>query len=166
MSSAGEKPKSKAVGCFLEHEGQFLILQRRPEEHQGGKWGLPAGGVEQGETEKEAVIREVREETGFLIPPAKLEFLREIVFEFPEKITDFFAYRVNLDSKIAVALDSHHQAYAWVTGKECYARDDLIKGVHGTLEKTRYAPNVAHHRDRKKHSNFPRDEIKKSLKNL
>ncbi len=65
MQSAKEKPKSKAVGCFLEHEGRFLILQRRPEEHQGEKWGLP------------------------LIPPEKLEFLQEIVFEFLKKQLTF-----------------------------------------------------------------------------
>lgn len=140
MQNIEEKPKIKAVGCFLEYNGRFLILRRRPEEHQGGKWGLPAGNVEQGETEKEAVIREVREETGFSIPFEKLEFLKEIVVDYPGRIIGFFVYRVNLESKIEVVLESQmHQAYAWVTGKECYARDDLIKGAHKVLEETGYA---------------------------
>ena len=135
-----KKPRSKAAGCFLEHEGRFLIIQRNLEQAQGGKWGLPAGRVEKGETEKSAVVREVSEETGFSIPPGKIEFLQEIIFDFPEKITDFFVYRVNLDSKIEIALDPReHQAYVWITGKECYARDDLIKGLRTTLEKTGYA---------------------------
>lgn len=135
MQNFKEKPKIKVVGCFLEHEGRFLILQRCPEKHQGGKWGLPAGRVKQGETEKDAIIREVHEETGFSIPPGKLEFLKEVVFDFPEKITDFFVYRVGLESKSEVILEpQEHQAYAWVTGKECYARDDLINGVHKLLE--------------------------------
>lgn len=131
----------KAVGCFLEHQGRFLILQRCPEKHQGGKWGLPAGGVEQGETEKEAVIREVREETGFSIPLEKLEFLKEILVDYSGRMIDFFVYRVNLESKFEVLLEpQEHQAYAWVTGKECYARDDLINGVHEILEETVYTP--------------------------
>lgn len=140
MPDAEEKPRIKIAGCFLEYESQFLILHRNPGGRHGGKWGLPAGRVEQGETEKDAVVREVREETGFLIPREKLEFLQKIVFDFPEKIIDFFVYHVNLESKIDVVLESReNQAYAWVTGKECYARDDLIDGVHHTLEKTGYA---------------------------
>lgn len=134
-----EKPKIKTVGCFLEYEGRFLILHRRPEKHQGGKWGLPAGRIEKGETEMNAVIREVREETDFLIPLEKLKFLQKIVFDFPEKINEFFVYRVSLESKIKVILEPlEHQAYSWVTGKECYARNDLINGVHCLLEKTGY----------------------------
>ncbi|MBI5220391.1 MAG: NUDIX domain-containing protein [Candidatus Liptonbacteria bacterium] len=140
MHNIEEKPKIKVAGCFLEHDGRFLILQRCPGKSQGGKWGLPAGRVEQGETERDAVIREIREETGFSIPLEKLEFLQEIVFEFPQKTTDFFVYRVRLGSRFKVSLElQEHQACAWVTGEECYARDDLINGVHGLLEKTGYA---------------------------
>lgn len=140
MLNVEEKPKIKAVGCFLEHQGRFLILHRRPEKHQGGKWGLPAGRVKQGETEKDAVIREVHEETGFLIPLEKFEFLKEILVDYSGRTIDFFVYRVNLESKFEVVLEpEEHQAYAWVTGKECYARDDLINGVHEVLEKTGYA---------------------------
>ncbi len=140
MQNIEEKPNKKAVGCFLEHEGRFLILERRPEKPQGGKWGLPAGGVLQGETEKEAVIREVREETGFSIPSEKLEFLKEVMVDYSGRVVGFFVYCVDLESEIEIILESQeHQAYAWVTGKECYTRTDLIKGVREVLEKTGYA---------------------------
>lgn len=116
-----------------------MILRRAADESQAGKWGIPAGKVEPGETEKEAVIREVREEIGFLIPPEKLEFIRKIPFAFSGKMLDFFAFRVHLASKIEVALNQEHQAYLWTTGKECYARNDLIGGVHRVLEEAGYA---------------------------
>ncbi len=145
MQNFKEKPKKKAVGCFLEYQGRFLILQRRPEKHQGGKWGLPAGGVEQGETEKEAVIREVREETEFLIPSEKPEFLKEVMVDYSRRVIDFFVYRVNLESEIEIVLEpQEHQAYAWVTGKECYARNDLIKGVNTVLEDCLVANSPVH----------------------
>ncbi len=140
MQNVGGKADKKAVGCFLEHDGRFLILQRHPEKPQGGKWGLPAGGVERGETEREAIIREVREETGFLIPPEKLEFLKEIIVDYSGRMVDFFVYRVCLDSKFEAVIElEEHQAYNWVTGKECYARNDLIKGVRKILGETGYA---------------------------
>lgn len=140
MQGLKKKPVNKVAACFLEYEGRFLIFQRSSEAHQAGKWGLPAGKVEPGEAEKDAVIREVREETGFLVPSEKLEFLQEIVFDFSEKVTDFFVYRANLESKINVVFDPReHQAYAWTTGKEFHARNDLMDGVRDTLEKTGYA---------------------------
>jgi len=140
MANVQEKPTVKIAGCFLEYKGRFLILHRNPGGRHGGRWGLPAGKVEQGETENEAVRREVLEETGFLTPFKKFEFLKKITFDFPEKIIYFFVYRVNLESKIKVFLNRReNQDWAWTTGKECYARDDLIDGVRTTLEKTGYA---------------------------
>src|SRR5438876_8699102 len=41
--------------------GEGLLLQRRSDNRL---WGLPGGGVEPGESVTEAVVREVREETG------------------------------------------------------------------------------------------------------
>ncbi len=139
MNSDGEKFKIRVAGCFLEHGGRFLILHRFSHKSQGGKWGLPAGKVEKGETDQDAVIREVAEETGFHISPRRLELLQEIRWDFPEKIVEFVAYRLHLESPIEVTLnENEHQGFAWVTAKECYARDDLMHGVHDLLEKVGY----------------------------
>ncbi len=101
---------------------------------------MPAGKVEKDEADKDAVIREVAEETGFHIPPDQLEFVKEIIWDFPEKIVEFVAYRVNLESPIAVKLnENEHQGFTWVTAKECYGRNDLMHGVHDLLEKVGYA---------------------------
>jgi 8-oxo-dGTP diphosphatase len=141
MKEIKEKPKVKVAGCFLEYDGKFLILLRRDNQHQGGRWGLPAGKVELGETEKEAIIREVREETGFLIPSENLEFLQEVLVDYAARVIDFFVYRIMLESKINVVLEPQvHCDCAWVSGEEYYGRNDLIKGAREILEKTGYAP--------------------------
>jgi 8-oxo-dGTP diphosphatase len=45
--------------------GKLLMLQRSPHAvHGGGKWSVPGGWVDYGELPHEAVIREVKEETG------------------------------------------------------------------------------------------------------
>jgi len=46
-----------------------LLLQRRAD---NGLWGLPGGGVEPGESVTDAVVREVREETGLEVVPLRL----------------------------------------------------------------------------------------------
>jgi 8-oxo-dGTP diphosphatase len=57
-----------AVSAAIFRDGRVLIVRRaRPPAH--GLHSLPGGGVELGETLEEAVIREVREETGLAIAP-------------------------------------------------------------------------------------------------
>ena len=52
--------KEKACGCVvIENEKVLLIKQTK------GHWGLPKGHVEEGETEHETAIREVKEETNY-----------------------------------------------------------------------------------------------------
>ena len=46
-----------------------LLLQRRDD---NGLWGLPGGSVEPGESVSEALVREVREETGLEVVPLRL----------------------------------------------------------------------------------------------
>ena len=46
-----------------------VLLQRRDDT---GHWGLPGGAVEPGESVRQALIREVREETGLEVEPLRL----------------------------------------------------------------------------------------------
>lgn len=51
------------VGAVTRQAGHLLLIQRATEPG-AGRWSLPGGRVEYGETMAEAVVREVREETG------------------------------------------------------------------------------------------------------
>jgi ADP-ribose pyrophosphatase YjhB (NUDIX family) len=50
-------------GLVMSSEGEWLVVKKR---YGGlkGQWSLPAGFVNEGETADEAVVREVKEETG------------------------------------------------------------------------------------------------------
>lgn len=64
-----EKPsvfnaKAEVAGCFVECQGKFLYLQyAHSHPTEGGKWGIPAGKIEEGESPLEGAIRELSEET-------------------------------------------------------------------------------------------------------
>lgn len=49
-----------------------ILLTVRGKPPSEGMWGLPGGAVEVGETVEEALVREVREETGLDVRPLKL----------------------------------------------------------------------------------------------
>ena len=56
------------VAAVIFDDGRVL-LQRRDDT---GRWGLPGGAVEPGESVRSAVIREVLEETGLEVEPIRL----------------------------------------------------------------------------------------------
>ena len=54
-----------ALAALEAPDGRLLITQRSQNESWGaGWWEIPGGGVPAGETSAEAIVREVREETG------------------------------------------------------------------------------------------------------
>ena len=67
-----------AVSAAIFRDGRVLIVRRAQPPAQG-IYTLPGGGVELGETLEEAVMREVREETGLDIEPIKLAGHRQMI---------------------------------------------------------------------------------------
>lgn len=129
----------RTVGCFIEYDGKFVILHRHPEKSQGDTWGLPAGKVDPGETDQEAILREIREETGYVASPSDLEFLGDQVFHFPDLELTFPTFRIKLSKPLDISHNSYeHQAFRWVTPGECYEMPNLIHGFHDLLERVGY----------------------------
>lgn len=60
------------VGGIAHDEGHRLLLVRRANDPGRGLWSLPGGRVETGETDQQAVVREMHEETGLLVEPGPL----------------------------------------------------------------------------------------------
>jgi 8-oxo-dGTP diphosphatase len=75
-----EFPETPLVGVGgVVVEQNRVLLVRRGQEPLKGKWSLPGGLVELGETLQDGVMREVREETGLSVEPVELiEFLDRI----------------------------------------------------------------------------------------
>ncbi|MGW3999431.1 NUDIX hydrolase [Amycolatopsis sp. NPDC004772] len=58
-------------GIVFDPYGRLLLI-RRVNDPGSGQWSLPGGRVEPGETDKEAVVRELSEETGLDVIPGTL----------------------------------------------------------------------------------------------
>jgi 8-oxo-dGTP diphosphatase len=54
----------RVVAAVIAREGKYLITQRRDEAVLAGLWEFPGGKVEPGETDGEALVREVRHRVG------------------------------------------------------------------------------------------------------
>lgn len=59
------------VGGVLVHEGKVLLI-RRGKEPLKGRWVVPGGTVELGESLEAALVREMEEETGLIVRPLEL----------------------------------------------------------------------------------------------
>jgi 8-oxo-dGTP diphosphatase len=60
------------VGAVIRDEKGRLLLIKRGHEPGAGLWSLPGGRIEPGETDAEALVREMREETGLEVEPGPL----------------------------------------------------------------------------------------------
>lgn len=88
-------------------DGTVLILR------QDGKWMLPGGRLEDGETWEEGLRREVREETG--IDDFVIE--RILFVDLSESGNTYVVtFLCKSDSDPRVIISSEHQEFAWFTG--------------------------------------------------
>lgn len=88
------------MGAIVHDEIGRLLLIRRRNEPGRGRWSLPGGKVEPGETDSTAVIREVAEETGLAVTPGKIVGRVELVAPGPPDgqvydVVDYHCQRVS-----------------------------------------------------------------------
>ncbi|MEM6778008.1 MAG: NUDIX domain-containing protein [Planctomycetota bacterium] len=65
------RPKRGVIGIMLRGD-RLLIIRRSMTVNAPGKLCLPGGGIEDGETEPEALVREMREELNIDVEPVRL----------------------------------------------------------------------------------------------
>jgi mutator protein MutT len=73
------------VGAVIVEDGRVLLV-RRGTEPLLGKWTLPGGMLEVGESLTEGVVREVREETGLTVEPLELVELLDRIHRDGERV--------------------------------------------------------------------------------
>lgn len=108
-----DNPPATVQG-WIEREGKFLILERA-EEPFAGRWDLPGGFVEMGESPAEAVVREVREETGLSVQPTELIGAYTSEYGNAGRHTVDIAYLCRIDHGDFVLDEDEKSDAAWVS---------------------------------------------------
>lgn len=113
-----EKPsvfnaKVEVAGCFVEWQGKFLYLQyAHSHPSEGGRWGIPAGKIEKGESALEGAIRELFEETSIRAPDAS--YLGHLFIRKKDGVEYVFhMFHVRVD-EVGVQLSDEHVDSRWL----------------------------------------------------
>jgi 8-oxo-dGTP diphosphatase len=104
----------RVVAAVLEKDGRYLITQRRATAVLPLMWEFPGGRVEEGETDGQALKREVRHRLGAEIECGKL--ISFVSHPYEHYVVDLFLYECRL---ISQSLDPRAvHAFKWVTSAE------------------------------------------------
>lgn len=104
----------RVVGAMLQNdEGCYLITQRPPKASLPLLWEFPGGRVEEGESDPQALAREIREEMG--VEAVVLEEAMHTHHEYPTYDIDFRVFRCRLKNPKAVIQHLRVHDHRWVT---------------------------------------------------
>jgi ADP-ribose pyrophosphatase YjhB (NUDIX family) len=135
--------KPSAAGVLFVHDGKALFMKRAGDPH-ANTWGLPGGGIEDGETPETAARRETREECGF---------------DYAGPLTPlwttadgFQCFGAALDKAFVPKLNHEHHAARWADF------DDLPQPLHPSLaEGVAKMPLVEGKSEKSKSENIARE---------
>jgi 8-oxo-dGTP pyrophosphatase MutT (NUDIX family) len=119
----------KAAGvALITPDKRTLFLLRSDKGDESNTWAFPGGGIEDGETPEDAVIRETREETGWIKP--------EDLKSKPKEKTNykgFVTFKWKINNEFIPTLNKEHNAYAWANLDN--PPKPLHPGVEAVLDK-------------------------------
>ena len=136
MSLSRRYPSRPLVGAgAVVYRGDKVLLVKRNNPPNEGKWALPGGLVELGESTQDAAVREVLEETGLKV---KIEGLLDVQtdlhfdgstrLEYHYVLIDYFAKPVG--GRLMINPES--SASGWFTGRQVGSLD-MSEGTRAVL---------------------------------
>ena len=108
-----------AVAVIVNTNNEVCISLRHKGAHQGGLWEFPGGKVEQGETIKQALVREIREELNLEIKQSRP--LITINHHYDDKSVCLHVYKVMMYQGEATGLEG--QQLKWLPVSQLSADD-------------------------------------------
>jgi len=81
------------VGILKNTKGEILIAERRLDQFMAGYWELPGGKIEIGESNKESLVRELKEELGVEVQQSHL--MHTMCHHYKEKVVYLWIYTID-----------------------------------------------------------------------
>lgn len=134
----GSSARIQCVGAVISDGAGRLLLILRGHEPGKGLWSIPGGRIEPGETDEQAVIREVREETGLTVTCGRLLGTAELAGQ-DGAVIEVRDYAAALPPGTAAAharAGDDAAAVRWVSDSEAdamEARGELTPGLLAAL---------------------------------
>ncbi|MEU7831418.1 NUDIX hydrolase [Nonomuraea sp. NPDC049129] len=110
--------KVRVTGVLIEDDRILLLDQ---DTDSGRSWSLPGGKVDPGESLAEALVREMREETGLLVEPGRLLY----VCDYQAADVLHMTFEVSWSSRRVAAFDRDHPEMVPIRGLEWVKLADL-----------------------------------------
>jgi 8-oxo-dGTP diphosphatase len=104
----------RVVAAVLEHDRKYLITQRRPSAVLPLLWEFPGGRVEPGETDAQALKREVMHRLGGEIECGKL--ISFVSHPYEHYVVDLFLYECRLLNNVLEPRAVHD--FKWVASSD------------------------------------------------
>jgi 8-oxo-dGTP diphosphatase len=104
----------RVVAAVVERDGRYLITQRRPTAVLPLMWEFPGGRVEEGETDGDALRREVEHRLGVQILPGQL--ISFVSHPYERYVVDLYLYECRLVGGEPTELNVN--AFRWVASSE------------------------------------------------
>ena len=132
------KPKVEVAACFITVDEKVLFMKQQIQKKHPSTWGIPGGKLEKGETAYQAVVREIKEETGLDLP-TDVKHLKTVYIRYPEIDFVYHMYGHNLPTyPDKILIDStEHQEYRWMKLEEALllplipGEDECIHLIYG-----------------------------------
>ncbi|OGO23290.1 MAG: hypothetical protein A2Z28_03315 [Chloroflexi bacterium RBG_16_51_9] len=125
-----------AVSAIIFKEERVLMIKRSKEPNKG-KWSIPGGGIELGETLDQAVKREVREECSIEIEVERVFYTTENIIRDDDGRVKYHYVLVDMLAKYAggeTKAQSDAEECRWVTAEEL-SELDITPRLRAVLER-------------------------------
>lgn len=116
-----QEERCGAIGVVCRPDGQYLVIERSATVRAPGRFCFPGGGIEPGETEEEAVQRELLEELSVEVEP-----VRRLWRSYTRSGVHLHWWLVELGEALPVPNPREVASWFWMTADEIFVHPKTL----------------------------------------